>query len=353
MPVPRKSSFLMMMTKTLLMSTRRITNAMETFFFGPFVTQGKSLACAVHVSGTQDALLAGLIFIYLCNNKIETKMEGFSDQYTRLRDFINSYDHQLIKLEYIEPYGNSIGVDIYVERFVLEITFKPSEDVKQNEIRSKFFLNVNGFFKPFVLKKEFSQNGFENLKRFRRDYYIQSVTLSNWADTIIDAIKAVENETEKFLQICEQSCPFNKDGTHKYKSWKTFAKVEVSFVENTELVQGIKKDEFVAGSHVVGSNGSFRYWDKRTYVLKYTVDRLACEKPLKFTKEVDVDVSALRAGHHDHFHRGPVHLCRRRKRPMGGGRAGVRHESRPAGSQSPGSPGRRRQNGRDRRGHGA
>ena len=216
-------------------------------------------------------------------------MEGFSNQYTRLRDFINSYDHQLIKLEYIEPYGNSIGVDIYVERFVLEITFKPSEDVNQNEIRSKFFLNVNGFFKPFVLKKEFSQNGFENLKRFRRDYYIQSITLSNWADTIIDAIKAIENETEKFLQICEQSCPFNKDGTHKYKSWKTFAKVEVSFVENTELVQGIKKDEFVAGSHVVGGNGSFRYWDKRTYVLKYTVDRLACEKPLKFTKEVDAD----------------------------------------------------------------
>ena len=216
-------------------------------------------------------------------------MEGFSNQYTRLRDFINSYDHQLIKLEYIEPYGNSIGVDIFVERFVLEITFKPSEDENQNEVRSKFFLNVDGFFKQFVLKKEFSQNGFENLKKFRRDYYIQSVTLSNWADTIIDAIKAIENETEKFLQICEQSCPFNKDGTHKYKSWKTFAKVEVSFVENTELVQGIKKDEFVAGSHVVGSNGSFRYWDKRTYVLKYTVDRLACEKPLKFTKEVDAD----------------------------------------------------------------
>ena len=216
-------------------------------------------------------------------------MEGFSNQYTSLRDFINSYDHQLIKLEYIEPYGNSIGVDIFVERFVLEITFKPSEDVNQNEIRSKFFLNVDGFFKQFVLKKEFSQNSFENLKRFRRDYYIQSATLSNWADTIIDAIKAIENETEKFLHICEQSCPFNKDGTHKYKSWKTVAKVEVSFVENTELVQGIKKDEFVAGSHVVGGNGSFRYWDKRTYVLKCTVDRLACEKPLKFTKEVDVD----------------------------------------------------------------
>ena len=79
-------------------------------------------------------LLAGLIFIYLCNNKIETKMEGFSNQYTRLRDFINSYDHQLIKLEYIEPYGNSIGVDIYVERFVLEITFQPSEDINRNEI---------------------------------------------------------------------------------------------------------------------------------------------------------------------------------------------------------------------------
>ena len=216
-------------------------------------------------------------------------MEGFSNQYTKLRDFINSYDHQLIKLEYIEPYGNSIGVDIFVERFVLEITFKPSEDENQNEVRSKFFLNVNGFFKQFVLKIEFSQNGFENLKKFRRDYYVQSVTLSNWADTIIDAIKAIENETEKFLQICEQSCPFNKDGSHKYRSWKTLAKVEISYEENIELVQGVKKNEIVVGSHVVGSNGSYIRWDKRKYVLSYTVDKLGCEAPYKYTKTKDVD----------------------------------------------------------------
>ena len=216
-------------------------------------------------------------------------MEDFFNQFTRLKVFVNSYNHQLIKVEYIEPFGNSIGVDIFVERFVLEITFKPSEDENHNEIRSKLFLNVNGYFKQFVLYKEFSQNSFENLKRFRRDFYVQSVTLSNWADAIIVAIKEIENETERFLQICEQSCPLNKDGSNKFKSWKTLAKVEVSFVENTELVQGIKKDEIVAGSHIVGGNGSFRYWDKRTYVLKYTVDRLAYEKPLKYTKEVDVD----------------------------------------------------------------
>lgn len=223
--------------------------------------------------------------------EMETVRDEFTGQHAKLKDFVNSYNHQLIKLEYIEPYGNSFGVDVFidVEGFVMEITFKPSEDINRNEIQSTFSLNVNGSSRQFVLKKEFSQNSFENLKRFRRDYYIQSATLSNWADAIIDAIKAIENEPEKFLQICEQSCPFNKDGTHKYKSWKTFAKVEVSFVENTELVQGIKKDEFVAGSHAVGGNGSFRYWDKRTYVLKYTVDRLACEKPLKFTKEVDAD----------------------------------------------------------------
>lgn len=216
-------------------------------------------------------------------------MEDFFNQFTRLKVFVNSYNHQLIKVEYIEPFGNSIGVDIFVDRFVLEITFKPSEDENHNEIRSKFFLNVNGYFKQFVLNKEFSQNSFENLKRFRRDFYVQSVTLSNWADAIIEAIKEIENKTERFLQICEQSCPLNKDGSHKYKSWKTLAKVEVSFVENTKLVQGIKKYEIVAGPHIVGGNGSFRYWDKRTYVLKYTVDRLACEKPLKYTKEVDVD----------------------------------------------------------------
>ena len=95
-------------------------------------------------------------------------MEDFFNQFTRLKVFVNSYNHQLIKVEYIEPFGNSIGVDIFVERFVLEITFKPSEDENHNEIRSKLFLNVNGYFKQFVLYKEFSQNSFENLKRFRR-----------------------------------------------------------------------------------------------------------------------------------------------------------------------------------------
>ena len=81
----------------------------------------------------------------------------------------------------------------------------------------------------------------------------------------------------------------NDDGTHKFKSWKTKAKVEVSYDANTGVIQGIKNGQIPSGTHIVGGNGSFRFFGKGDYVLKITLDCLAAEKPIKHDCFIDVD----------------------------------------------------------------
>ncbi len=43
-----------------------------------------------------------------------------------------------------------------------------------------------------------------------------------------------------FLRMCRLSCPFNDDGSHKFKSWKNSAKVKITRAEDNPLVQGVK-----------------------------------------------------------------------------------------------------------------
>lgn len=74
-----------------------------------------------------------------------------------------------------------------------------------------------------------------------------------------------------------------------FKSWKTKAKVEVSYDANTGIIQGVKNGETPSGTHVVGGNGSFRFYEKGDYVLKVTLDCLAGEKPIKHDCFIDVD----------------------------------------------------------------
>ena len=202
-------------------------------------------------------------------------------------EFINSWSNKDINLLYNKSFGKFHCVYVYVDCYVIEIVY--INTIEKNEIRTLFYINVNESLKQFVLKKKLCDIRFQNLQRFRRDYYVQSVTDENWADNFIKTIKSIEENKILFLQICDSSCPFYKDGSHKFKSWKTFAKVEISYEENTGVAQGYKNGEEPFGSHVVGGNGSFRYWEKGNYVIKYTVDKMAYEKPIKWTFSVDAD----------------------------------------------------------------
>ena len=201
----------------------------------------------------------------------------------------NNSKSGVVDLEYIEPYGKSYGVYVKVDKYVMEIVFKPMEEPKKNEIRTRFYFDVDGLYKPFMIRKESVPAEYVIIQNKRRDYYPTSVRWDNWGDLVINAIDKVKNAPQKFLLMCESSCPYYNDGTHKFKSWKTKAKVEVSYDANTGVIQGIKNGQIPSGTHIVGGNGSFRFFGKGDYVLKITLDCLAAEKPIKHDCFIDVD----------------------------------------------------------------
>lgn len=93
-----------------------------------------------------------------------------------------------------------------------------------------------------------------------------------------------------FLRMCRLSCPFNDDGSHKFKSWKNSAKVKITRAEDNPLVQGVKGGAVPSGGHVVGGNGSFRVFNRGDYGIEYTVERLASEEPRRGEPQfVDAD----------------------------------------------------------------
>jgi len=194
-----------------------------------------------------------------------------------------------VELEYIEPFGNSYGVYIKVSNYVMELVYKPMDDPEKNEIRTKIFIDVSGLYKQFVLRKDIVKPEYINLQNKRRDYYPTHVSYHDWGETMIRFVKLVKRKPSNFLQMCQFSCPFHNDGTHKYKSWKTRAKVEITYEADAPLIQGIKKDTILIGSNIVGGNGSYRQFNKGNYVLKIVVDSLACEKPVRQDLYVDVD----------------------------------------------------------------
>ena len=218
------------------------------------------------------------------------EMDKLRQQYNLFHDYVLEHKQSgIVEMEYFEPYGKYFGVYVKVERFVMEITFKPMDESEKNEIRTKFYFDVDGLYKPFMIRKETVPEEYAIIQKKRRDYYPASVRWENWGDVVIKAITAVEENPQRFLLMCESSCPYNNDGTHKYKSWKTKAKVEVSYDANTGIIQGVKKGETPSGAHVVGGNGSFRFFEKGDYVLKVMLDCLAGEKPVKHDCFINID----------------------------------------------------------------
>ena len=234
-----------------------------------------------------------------CQKKIELaerliaeckEVDKLRQQYTLFHDYVlaNSKS-EFVNLEYIEPYGDSYGVYIREDKYVMEIVYKPMEEPKKNENRIKFYFDVDGLYKPFMIRKESVPTDYDMIQNKRRDYYFISVRWDDWGDIAIKAIETVKNNPQKFLLMCESSCPYDVDGAHKYKSWKTKAKVEVCYNANTGVIQGIKKGESPSAAHIVGGNGSFRFYEKGDYVLKVTLDCLAGEKPIKHDCFIDID----------------------------------------------------------------
>ena len=140
------------------------------------------------------------------------EVDKLRQQYNLFHDFVLE-NKQLgpIELEYFEPYGNSFGVYVKVDKYVMEIVYKPMEEPEKNEIRTKFYLDVDDLHKPFMIKKEAKPSEYGFIQNKRRDYYPTSVRWENWGDVVNKAIKAVKDNPQRFLLMCESSCPYKSE----------------------------------------------------------------------------------------------------------------------------------------------
>lgn len=140
------------------------------------------------------------------------EVDKLRQQYNLFHNYVlGNSKSGFVDLEYIEPYGNSYGVYVKVDRYVMEIVFKPMQEPKKNEIRTKFYFNVDGIYKPFMIKKESVPAEYAIIQNRRWDYYPTSVRWDDWGDLVIKAIEIVKNDPQGFLLMCESSCPYNND----------------------------------------------------------------------------------------------------------------------------------------------
>ena len=128
-------------------------------------------------------------------------------QYSLFHDYVlNNPYSGFVELEYTEPNGNSYGVEVKVGNYIMEMVYKPMDEPEKNEVRTKFYINVNGMNKSFMIKKDVIPADYVVLQRKRRDYYPTSVRWDNWGDLIIKAIEKVKSNPQGFLQMCQYSC---------------------------------------------------------------------------------------------------------------------------------------------------
>ena len=140
------------------------------------------------------------------------EVDKLRQQYNLFHDYVlGNSKSELVDLEYIEPHGNSFGVYVKVDKYVMEIVFKPMEKPEKNEIRTKFYLVVDDIYKSFMIRKEAKPSEYDFIQNKRRDYYPTSVRWENWGDIVIKAIKAIEENPQRFLLMCESSCPYKPE----------------------------------------------------------------------------------------------------------------------------------------------
>ena len=191
-----------------------------------------------------------------------------------------------VAVEYYDSFGKYPCLSVAVGQFIFEMDYRPQDDPTKNEIRTKIFyiyIDKAGYqrSKCFMIKRDAAPAECGVFAKVRSDYHVIPVTYSTWADKMMETVMAIRDNREQFLKLCKLSCPYNEDGSHRFKSWKSNAKVEIIRVEDNPLIQGLKGGETPTGAHVVGGCGSFRVFNKGDYGLRYTIEILSGEKPLR------------------------------------------------------------------------
>jgi hypothetical protein len=206
-------------------------------------------------------------------------------QLDRLEKFaVEHANEKGVAIHYYDAHGKYPCLQVSCDKYLFEMNYRPQEVIEKNEIRTNIFYyyrDKRGIqnSKCFMIKKDAVPTGLEIFARSRNDYHFMPVSYSNWANKMIFAVNWIRNHHDSFLKLCMISSPYNEDGSHKFKFWKNYAKVEIVRQGDDQLVQGIKGGETPSGAHVVGGNGSFMVYNKGVYGLQYTVERVAGEKP--------------------------------------------------------------------------
>ena len=206
-------------------------------------------------------------------------------QLDNLKKFVEEHTNENgVIVDYFDAYGKYPCLHVSIDKYVFEMNYRQNEKIERNEIRTNVYYHYfdkeeREDFKCFMIRKDAVPNGLDIFAKSRSDYHYMPVSRSDWADKMISAVNWVRNNRGSFIKMCKVSSPYNDDGTHKFKFWKNFAKVEFVRIGDDKLVQGIKGGETPAGGHFVGGNGSFMVFNKGEYGLQYIVERLAGEKP--------------------------------------------------------------------------
>lgn len=211
-------------------------------------------------------------------------LDLFYSKQTALESFAEKHQYEEgVEVLYYDSFGKFPCLRVTLGHYLFEMDFRPQEDAARNEIRTMMYFtsseDTRQRTRRFMIKRETVPSDLQVFARTRSNYHFLPVSLSDWAEEMISTVSAVRSNPEAFLRMCRLSCPFNEDGTHKFKSWKNFAKVRITREENNPVVQGLKGGEVPSGSHVVGGNGSFRVFNKGEYGIEYTVERIAGEEP--------------------------------------------------------------------------
>lgn len=209
----------------------------------------------------------------------------YSKQLASIQEFARIHSGKCgVSVHYNNAYGKYPNLIVDIEEYILDIWYKYYDD------NSKDIIRINLYYKPksdssrslpFMIKRDHAFRDFPCFVKSRQDFHYFPVHYSEWADKMISLITTVIKNKGSFLELCKQSCPYNDNGTHKYKFWKNFAELEIKRVDNHELIQGIKGGKYPFGNHIVGGNGSFLSFNKGTYVLQITIRVLSCEKPIR------------------------------------------------------------------------
>lgn len=196
-----------------------------------------------------------------------------------------------ITAEYFHPYGKPYNhcIHINVEHFGVEMTFFDGSLGEKRYINTCLYYLTGDRSRPFVIVKGKCPDMFPSFQRIHKGSHSLEVKPDEWMDRMLGIAESIASHKDEFIRMCQDSCPFKEDGTHKYANWKTTAKLEISSVSENELLQGFKNGGTPSGCKFTGSNGSFVAFSQR-YVLRTTLKCLSGEVPVSdYVRDIDMD----------------------------------------------------------------